>query len=54
MFDEDIDKVIEPKIKTKIGKRKYDLFDGDDDNNESLWDDNTFKITKKVRKISRV
>lgn len=49
IFDEDIDKVEQPRVK-KIKKKKYDLFNDDDDegkDNESLWNDSTFDVTKK-------
>ncbi|XP_076623440.1 putative RNA-binding protein CG14230 isoform X2 [Colletes latitarsis] len=53
IFDEDIDKVDQPKIKKKLRKQRHSLFNDDDndrDNDVSLWDDSKFDITEKPRK----
>ncbi|XP_043262025.1 probable RNA-binding protein CG14230 isoform X2 [Colletes gigas] len=53
IFDEDIDKVDQPKIKKKLRNQKHSLFNDDDDdrdNDESFWDDSKFDITEKPRK----
>ncbi|XP_015428680.1 PREDICTED: probable RNA-binding protein CG14230 [Dufourea novaeangliae] len=55
IFDENVDKLLEPKIKEKTKKRKHNLFDDDadeKDNNESVWDISNFETTKKRHNIT--
>ncbi|XP_017755109.1 PREDICTED: probable RNA-binding protein CG14230, partial [Eufriesea mexicana] len=52
IFDDNIDKIEQSKVKKKEKKRKRDLFDDDDDDvdnkndAESVWDASKFKINK--------
>ncbi|XP_078040916.1 putative RNA-binding protein CG14230 [Augochlora pura] len=56
IFDENIDEILETKIKKKAVKRKRDLFDDnvdeDGDNNEPVWDISNFETDKKSRSIT--
>ncbi|XP_076652816.1 uncharacterized protein LOC143359051 [Halictus rubicundus] len=55
IFDDNIDEVLEPKIKKKAKKKKHDLFDDtvddDEDNNEPIWDIDNFETNKKGRTV---
>lgn len=53
IFDEDIDQIEQTETKGKVKKRKRDLFDNDDNNEdyEPIWDNDKLKVKENTSKV---